>query len=220
MPIRVQFPRRRVTLDRSGPACRGFFVPGLILACSLFLAQTACDKDYPSSRTGERLQTLQAENQGLAEDNKALRQVNQDLQDRLELLNAEYENLAIQRDELRRWTRELARACGPSVWKPGVYEYPLPYKLYDAATAEQLLDELNGLLRAKSLPQVRLRQIRDTTAHVGIHGETVLTQQMGTTGAAAYMNAVAYTLCSLKQITCVDFEFRSGDHAVPGRICP
>jgi hypothetical protein len=40
---------------------------------------------------------------------------------------------------------------------------------------------------------------------------------MGTTGATAYIEAVTYTLTSLKNIHYVEFDFKEGDHAIPGR---
>ena len=168
----------------------------------------------------EELQSLQLERNDLLAQNDSLRESNRKLQDEMDLLKASFENLAVRKEELRRWNRALVKACGPSVWKLGVYEYPLPYKFFQKATLEQLLSELNALMRAEDLPEVALKGVKNGTAYVRIPQDTKLTHQMGTTGAGAYLNAVAYTFCSLKEIACVDFEFHPGDHATPGLLCP
>ena len=190
-----------------------------LIICGLFLFLTACGQDR-TDRPKQRTQSLEIQYERLAADKRALEQRCAALEDKLNLLIAEHENSEIQKDELRRWNRELVGACGPSVWKLGVYEYPLPYKFYKKATAAQLLSELNELLRSQRLPEAELTNVNNAVAFVNIPQETMLTQQMGTTGARSYLNAVAYTLCSIESINCVQFEFKTGDHAMPGRLCP
>lgn len=197
--------------------CRRRLIIGLFSCLALCLA--GCSQDQPGSRMDD-LKAFQAQNDKLASENTALRERNNELQDDLDLLKAEYENLELQKEELKRWNHDLVKACGPSVWNLGIYEYPLPYKFFRKASLQQLLTGLNDLLRARHLPEVVIKEVKGSTAHLQIPEDTILTQQMGTTGAEAYLNAVAYTLCSIKEINCVTFEFHPGEHAMPGRLCP
>ena len=59
------------------------------------------------------------------------------------------------------------------------------------------------------------RQSNDT-AYLKIADATVLTQQMGTTGAMMYMAFVVYNVTELPGIRFVTLSFDEGDHAVPG----
>ena len=191
----------------------------IALVTALPACLPGCGQD-PGGGRMEELQALQHEKNDLQAQNDALRVNNRNLKDELDLLKASCKNLAIRNEELRSWNRALVKACGPSVWKLGVYEYPLPHKFFQQATSEQLLNELNTLMRAKGLPVVVLKEVKNGTAYVHIPQDTILTNQMGSTGAEAYLNAVVYTLCSLKTIACVDFDFHAGDHAMPGLRCP
>lgn len=195
--------------------CCLFFLFAVVLPAAV----AGCSQDQPDNRLRD-LQTLQAQNGRLNTENDSLRNRNHQLRDQLEQLRAGYENLKVQKEELQRWNRGLIKACGPSVWDVGMDEYPLPYKFYRKASLKQLVNELNHRMRTRKLPSIELEGVEGATAHVRIPQETLLTQQMGTTGAEAYLNAVAYTLCSLEEITCVDFEFHAGDHAMPGLLCP
>lgn len=191
----------------------------IVFVTALLACLPGCSQDQGGGRM-EELQILQLEKNDLLAQNDALRANNRRLTDELDLLKASCENLALRKEELQRWNRDLVKAYGPSVWKLGVYEYPLPHKFFQKATLEQLLTELNALMHAKGLPEVALKGVRNGTAYVHIPQATILTSQMGTTGAEAYLNAVVYTLCSLKQISCVDFDFHPGEHATPGLRCP
>jgi spore germination protein GerM len=76
---------------------------------------------------------------------------------------------------------------------------------------------LNRMFKQSQLPQVILVQLNGDTAVVRISNEQQLTQQMGSTGATSYLQAVTYTLTSLPGIDYVEFDFQEGDHAAPGR---
>ena len=54
------------------------------------------------------------------------------------------------------------------------------------------------------------------TAYLKIADATVLTQQMGTTGAMMYLAFVVYNVTELPGIRFVTLAFDEGDHAVPG----
>lgn len=189
-----------------------------ILLVALLLYAAGCSQSPPGSQRDE-IQTLRHQNENLLTQTESLRERNQKLQDALELLKSAYDDLNVQKEELQRWSRDLVKACGPSVWEVSGHEFPLPYKFIKNATLEQLLLELNALMRAKGLPEVVFEQVKEATAYVRIPQDTILTQQMGTSGAEAYLNAVTYTLCSLNEINCVNFDFRPGDHATPGKFC-
>lgn len=69
---------------------------------------------------------------------------------------------------------------------------------------------------AKNPPMLRLRGIANGTANVEIINDRHLTQNMGTTGADAYLAGVTFTLTENEEIHSVNFIFREGDHAIPG----
>lgn len=54
------------------------------------------------------------------------------------------------------------------------------------------------------------------TAYLKIADATVLTQQMGTTGAMMYLAFVVYNVTELPGIRFVTLIFEEGDHAIPG----
>jgi hypothetical protein len=152
-------------------------------------------------------------------DNYDLSQENSRLQSKYHTVDAYCENLQVEKKELIEWSRELVRIYGPSVWYIGEYEKPLPWQRVPKATPKDLLRELNARLRQDHLPEVILKKIDHRTAYVQLSDDAYLTQRMGSSGAAAYLNAVTFTLCSLDSIQCVEFDFQEGDHASPGRIC-
>lgn len=159
-----------------------------------------------------QLSQCRAENHTLSRENSRLHTNYEDL-------GAFCENLKVENRELTEWSRELVRIYGPSVWYIGQYEKPLPRERYPGATANDLVRELNSKLRQDHLPEVLLKKIDNHTAYVNVSDETHLTQRMGSAGAAAYLSAVTFTLCSLNSIECVEFDFQEGDHAAPGRFC-
>jgi hypothetical protein len=83
----------------------------------------------------------------------------------------------------------------------------------DSLTAPAIIALLN-----KQTPEVQLRykKISGDTIFIKIPNSTYLTQQMGTSGADAYMAALVYNLTEIRGINYVDVKFREGDHAAPG----
>lgn len=67
-------------------------------------------------------------------------------------------------------------------------------------------------------PEVKLvlKKISGDTIYVKIPESTYLTQQMGTSGAEAYMANATYNLTELPGIEYVNFDLDEGDHAAPG----
>jgi hypothetical protein len=138
------------------------------------------------------------------------------LQSEYDELVSEYENLKVKEVHLSQWCRQMAESFGPGVWFIGTDERPLPQKSIPDATPALLVGELNVLFEKANLPQIFLVEIKAGTAYVRISHDAQLTQQMGSTGATSYLQAVTYTLTSLPDIAYVDFDFEEGDHAAPG----
>lgn len=105
------------------------------------------------------------------------------------------------------------------VWEynhnPGV-EMPLKLREIDAesVSAQYLIDIMNFQYDGKVY--MKYIQLSGDTLHVKIDNSTFLTQQMGTMGADAYLSVATYTLTELDYVNTVYFEFKEGDHAVPG----
>lgn len=191
-------------------------MPHLIMATMalwlfcVFVLQS-CD-DAGTQKARNQLAVVQQEN-------SALRQQLNDLRHHCQDVQSKHENLTISHEELNQWSRELMIILGPSLWSPGTYERPFPIRFFKTASAPQLAAELNHHFQSIKLPQFTLLGIQDNMAVVQVPEGARLTETMGTTGAQGYLGAVAYTLCSLTHIDCVDFQFEPGSHAVPGRYC-
>jgi hypothetical protein len=154
----------------------------------------------------------------------ALRTQNDQLQEQISRvqsqaadLQSQIDNLAIKNNELAQWSRQVAERIGPSVWFVGPDEKPLPYQSIPGASPQLLLRRLNALFKQSHQPRATLQKIEGDTAFIHIEEQQRLTQEMGTTGATAYLQAVTYTLTSLPSIQYVAFDFQAGDHAMPGR---
>src|SRR5690606_17085690 len=80
-------------------------------------------------------------------------------------------------------------------------------------SAANLITLLNHHHKEVSLSFVK---VSSDTIFVRVDDATVLTQQMGSAGAAEFMAIVTYTLTELPGIAKVHFEFEPGDHATPG----
>jgi hypothetical protein len=83
----------------------------------------------------------------------------------------------------------------------------------DSLTPPRLIQKLNNLY-----PEIRLRfiKISNDSIFVAIKKSKYLTQQMGSSGAQAYLAEITYNLTELKDINFVDVRFKVGDHASPG----
>lgn len=79
---------------------------------------------------------------------------------------------------------------------------------------------LDTLVKAFNLnnPDVHMEFINRSkdTIFVKINDATYLTQQMGTEGAMAYITEVVYGFTILPNVKVVNFDFKEGDHAIPG----
>jgi hypothetical protein len=83
----------------------------------------------------------------------------------------------------------------------------------DSLTPSRLIERLNNLY-----PKIRLQfiKISNDSIFVTINKSKYLTQQMGSSGAEAYLAEVTYNLTELTDINFVTMRFKEGDHASPG----
>ena len=83
----------------------------------------------------------------------------------------------------------------------------------DSLSSDYMISRLNAIY-----PDVKLELIKSSgdSVFLKIKKSTYLTQQMGSTGAEAYLAEVTYNLTEVKDINFVDIRFKKGDHASPG----
>jgi hypothetical protein len=83
----------------------------------------------------------------------------------------------------------------------------------DTLTGETLAKIVN-----KSWPGIQIKFIgtSNDTAFIAIPDSKVLTQQMGSAGAESFMISTTFSFTELKAINYVLFDFKEGDHAIPG----
>jgi hypothetical protein len=176
----------------------------------------ACN-NTDQAATREQLRNARSTLQALQNENQDLKTAYQQLQNDHFALKAAYENLELQKNELADWAQKLAENFGPSIWYFGNNERPLPRRAMPGATPQHLIQELNALFETSHLPKVVLTHIDGTTAYVRVVDDFQLTHNMGTTGATSYIQVVTYTMTSVPAIHSVEFSFKEGDHALPGR---
>lgn len=151
---------------------------------------------------------------------EALQSRNNNLKRELEKAKFKYENLKIQNTEIDEWIISLVKELGPCVWVVGQFEKPVPHEIVKNGKANDLINKLNTIFNSTDSPEAALLKIENETAYIKIKDEEKLTQEMGTSGAASYINSIVYTLFSIKSINCIDIDFEEGDHAFPGTYCP
>ena len=83
----------------------------------------------------------------------------------------------------------------------------------DSLTLKNLIGMLND-----EYPEIQLDflKIAGDSIFLRIPKSNYLTNQMGSSGANAYLAEVTYNLTELSDINYVDIKFREGDHASPG----
>jgi hypothetical protein len=104
----------------------------------------------------------------------------------------------------------------PGVW---IYDYDadIPIKnreiLQTSITSEEIIDFLNSHNENVFL---EFSKHSGDTLFVKIKESTFLTQQMGSAGADGYLSLATYTLTEAENVNYVHFDFKEGDHAIPG----
>lgn len=85
----------------------------------------------------------------------------------------------------------------------------------DTLTADKLIKEINNSWEGIKL---EFRKISHDTIYVAIPQSTVLTQEIGNSGAYSYMSSTTFILTELKNIKFVNYDFLEGDHSAPGTL--
>ena len=145
--------------------------------------------------------------------------VGEDYRETAAVQGFEIEELVRQRDELKDWANQLAEGYGPGIWYFNATGYPLFHHSPEDTSLEGISAGLNVLLAADGNPQIILDGVEGSAVRIRLSDDAALTQGMGSTGAQAYLQVVLYSLTSLPEIDCVDFQFAEGDHAQPGLYC-
>jgi hypothetical protein len=104
------------------------------------------------------------------------------------------------------WTSELDQ-------KEGLVMKKLTPVSSDSLTVDNMISMIN-----KEHPEIKLdfERVTHDSIFVRIKNSKYLTQQMGSTGADAYLAEVTYNLTELSNINFVYIGFKEGDHAAPG----
>jgi outer membrane murein-binding lipoprotein Lpp len=144
---------------------------------------------------------------------------NKKLQDQNNELTLQQETLLINHKELQEWAKKLVDGYGPGIWYMDESTMPVFIKPVKSGDIKEIIRELNLKFKQDSLPLIALTKAKGTMAYVRVDDAALLTQRMGTHGSTSYINAVTYSLASVDHIDCVMFDFKEGDHAIPGKYC-
>lgn len=83
----------------------------------------------------------------------------------------------------------------------------------DSLSAEAIINDINAVWDGIKLEYVKTS---GDTIYVAIPDNSVLGQQMGSAGAAAYMASTTYNLTELKGVNYVNFQMPTTDHVSGG----
>lgn len=151
----------------------------------------------------------------------ASRRENVQLQDQLRECSrtaSSVKRLEQENANLREWSRTLVKGYGPGIWlvRDG---RPFYDRKPQVVTLAGVTQELNDSFRSRGLPLLILKQVAGRVVYVEVTDGLRLATAMGSSGAAEFLMQALYSLASLPEIDCVDFDFAEGDHATPGRQC-
>lgn len=177
----------------------------------LFIFLTGCSQQA-STEAETKINALKQEVANLSSHVETLNQ-------NLESLAAENERLQDQYNELGEWADRVVARFGEGVWYMEDLKYPFFAEAKKGAGLQELIDQLNLRFAQDKLPEVIYLGRDERTVVVGVSDDNQLTRQMGSFGAASYMNAVVFSLASMEDVSCVTFKFEEGDHAAPGTDC-
>lgn len=125
-------------------------------------------------------------------------------------------------DEKMEFGSESSAVYDPTevIW---IYDYNQQTEEYEATQLrpvdkETLTGETLEQIINKAWPGVQIKFVRTSndTAYISIADSKVLTQQMGSAGAESFMISTTFSFSELKDIHFVSFDFKEGDHGVPG----
>lgn len=144
----------------------------------------------------------------------------QDIDREKAMLQSRYDGLQNQYRQLERWASALARGYGPGIWVYSDDHYrPLYGRKPRDATVRGIVEELNAAHRRANSPLLVLEGVDGGVATLGVTDALKLTTEMGSSGANGYVQTAVYSLTSLPDVDCVQFNFEEGDHAAPGKYC-
>ena len=181
----------------------------LVLACEnteLSKHQAALEK------TTAELKTARAENQ-------SLKQKISQLEKAVQRLHIEKEMLAAKQNECDQWSKKIIANHGVGVWYIDEFTLPVFVKSMPNATVVDIIRELNQRYEKDRLPKLVFKKTVKRTAVISVDDVAYLTQQMGTHGATSYIQSALFSITSVAGIDCVLFDFKEGDHAIPGKYC-
>lgn len=158
------------------------------------------------------IQSARAKNERLSNETARLRNAVQKLKLKNQLLSR-------RNKEFKAWTRKLADGYGPGIWYMDDSVLPVFVRPVPSGNVAEIAEELNRKFEKNNLPKILIKKIENQKAYVGVDDEELLTQRMGSHGAESFLNTIIYSVGSVEGINCVWFEFKGGDHAVPGEYC-
>jgi len=192
-----------------------YFIMGCVLFIFCLSGCTNSELERTKSElaeAGRSLEQLQVQNKENKED---IRKLTRELSD----ANMKNHLLSNQIEALNEWAKKLTDGYGTGIWITEDAVYPIFAKSMKSADVNDIINELNQIYEKNRLPKVLFQKIKDRKAYVEIENSDQLTQRMGTSGASSYLNEVTFSICSVKDIDCVNIAFMAGDHALPGDYC-
>ena len=136
------------------------------------------------------------------------------------LLQSSHDSLKNRHQRLDRWAKVLTDGYGPGIWVYNDEHFrPLYNRAPREATVSGILSELNESNRKAGNPIVEMRRLEKGVVYLGVSDDLQPTMQMGSSGALAYIQSTLYSVASLDDVECVQFEFSVGDLATPGKYC-
>lgn len=162
---------------------------------------------------------LSGKSSKLEAENMRLSANNSELQDDFNRLKTDFGSLRTRYDELDAWSKKLADGYGTGIWYMDESDRPVFVESMGQADILGVIQGLNKRFEKQNLPEILLEKVEDGTAYLCTDNDELLTQGMGSFGARGYINAVTYSITSVKDIDCIWLEIKGGGHAAPGKYC-
>ena len=195
-----------------------FFAVTCSLMILFIMVPMACN-DPELAKNRNELERKTAELKRLQVENQTLKQKNSQLEKAVQTLSIEKEMLVAKQSEWDQWSQKIIANHGAGIWYLDEFTLPVFVKPMPGATATDIIRELNLRYAKDQLPKLILKKLSDTSVTIGVDNVNFLTQQMGTSGATSYIQSAFFSITSIAGIDCVHFEFKEGDHAIPGKYC-
>lgn len=187
-----------------------FLFPVLLMLLSLHCGPG--DDERKDAGVGPETAPPPAAVEDLQVENRRLRQAQNTLETKYELLAGRHE-------ELEEWSRLLVNGYGTGIWYLSKLTLPTFVERIDSDDPRVLVEALNRRFEEDRLPTLAFQGQSGPRVAVRVSPADLLTQRMGSHGARSYINAVLYSLASIRGVECVVFAFEEGDHAQPGEYC-